>query len=206
MEFKERCFGDSDDDLIRTALASNSRFFDGITFERLEQEHFVRLNLPEPFLPFHEGRPDGRKFVLDAPEFAYRPPVESRLGDAELVSRYPLELVAAKHDDALNSTFGYRPEILQDGHRVWLHRDDAAPREIGRGDRVRVFNDRGNFFCTAEVDGMVRPGVVRIPAVAWAKSSPDGVNVNVLTSQRLTDGGAGATFYSCLVQVEKCGD
>jgi len=37
----------------------------------------------------------------------------------------------------------------------------------------------------------------------WAKLNPGGSNVNVLTSERLTDIGAGATFYSTLVQVEK---
>jgi hypothetical protein len=30
--------------------------------------------------------------------------------------------------------------------------------------------------------------------------------VNALTSDRLTDIGGGPTFYSCLVEVEKCGD
>jgi anaerobic selenocysteine-containing dehydrogenase len=37
----------------------------------------------------------------------------------------------------------------------------------------------------------------------WAKLNPEGVNVNVLTSEKLTEIGAGATFYSCLVEVEK---
>ena len=37
----------------------------------------------------------------------------------------------------------------------------------------------------------------------WGKMNADGVNVNALTSQRLTDIGAGATFYSTLVEVEK---
>lgn len=205
MGFDEPCFRDTDDDLIRTALSSGSAFLEGITLERLEREHFVRLNLPEVFQPFAEGRPDGQKFRLDV-DLEYVPPVESRLGDAALVSRFPLELVSAKHNDALNSTFGYRPEVLEDAQRAWLHREDAELRGISSGDRVRVYNDRGTVFCRAEVDGYVRPGVVRIPSVAWARSSPDGVNVNVLTSQRLTDRGAGATFYSCLVQVEKCGD
>jgi hypothetical protein len=30
--------------------------------------------------------------------------------------------------------------------------------------------------------------------------------VNALTSDRLTDMGGGPTFYSCLVEVAKCGD
>ena len=37
----------------------------------------------------------------------------------------------------------------------------------------------------------------------WAKLHPEGANSNVLTSERLTDIGAGATFYSTLVEVEK---
>jgi anaerobic selenocysteine-containing dehydrogenase len=50
------------------------------------------------------------------------------------------------------------------------------------------------------VDGMVSAGVVRIPAVGW------GQNGNALTPERLTDMGGGPSFYSCLVQVERCGD
>ena len=39
----------------------------------------------------------------------------------------------------------------------------------------------------------------------WAKLSRGGANVNALTSERLTDIGAGATFYSTLVEVAKSG-
>jgi hypothetical protein len=38
----------------------------------------------------------------------------------------------------------------------------------------------------------------------WAKLSGQGCNINVLTSERLNDLGAGATFYSTLVEVERC--
>jgi hypothetical protein len=37
----------------------------------------------------------------------------------------------------------------------------------------------------------------------WNKLSRDGANVNALTSERLTDIGRGATFYSTLVEVRK---
>jgi hypothetical protein len=37
----------------------------------------------------------------------------------------------------------------------------------------------------------------------WAKLHPDGGNINALTSERLTDIGGGATFYSVLVEVAK---
>jgi anaerobic selenocysteine-containing dehydrogenase len=69
-----------------------------------------------------------------------------------------------------------------------------------------MFNGRGSCTLVAEVDGKVRSGVVCAPSVRWNKLSPDGRNVNALTSDRLTDLGGGPTFYSCLVEVEKCGD
>jgi len=52
------------------------------------------------------------------------------------------------------------------------------------------------------VNGSVPPGVVAA-RMDWAKLHPDGSNVNALTSERLTDLGAGATFYSVVVEVTK---
>ena len=48
-----------------------------------------------------------------------------------------------------------------------------------------------------------RRGVVVAPSVWWRKFSPDGRNANSVTSQRIADLGGGATFYDCLVEVEK---
>ena len=51
-----------------------------------------------------------------------------------------------------------------------------------------------------------RAGVVVAQSIWWKKLSPDGRNANEVTSQALTDLGRGATFYDCLVQVEKSAD
>ncbi len=48
-----------------------------------------------------------------------------------------------------------------------------------------------------------REGVVVSPSVWWNKLSPDGANINQLSSQELTDMGRGATFYDCLIEVER---
>ena len=208
MGFTDRCFSDSEDDMIRQALGSGHPFLEGITLERLETEHFVRLNIPEPFVPFAEGAfrtPSGR-VNLAAPNLEYQPPSESRFGEPELVRRYPLEFVSAKNDDSMNSTFGIRPDVDAQTAVAYLHTDDAEPRAIRTGDRIRLFNDRGSYFATANVDGAVRAGVVRVPSVRWNKLAPGGYGINSLTSSRVTDMGNGATFYSCLVQVERCGD
>jgi len=206
--FTDFCFQDSEDDMIRTLLDSGHPFLDGITLERLEREHSIRLNIPNPFLPFAEGgfgTPSGR-CEFGAETLDYTPPEESRLGSKCLRARFPLEVVSSKNDDSMNSTFGNRARTDEQTSVLHIHHGDAQERSIVDGDRVRVYNDRGSVILTASVDGVVPPGVVRAPSVRWAKLSEGSVNVNVLTSERLTDIGGGATFYSCLAQVEKCGD
>jgi anaerobic selenocysteine-containing dehydrogenase len=211
MGFTDACFNDTEDDMIRATLASGHRFLEGITLERLDQEHHIRLNISEPgepFLPFARGEfgtPSG-KCEFGAETLAYVPPVESRLGDAELKRSFPLEMISSKNDDSMNSTFGKRPAVDAQTSIVYLNSKDAAARGVQDGDRVRVFNNRGSVLLRASVDGVVGEGVVRAPAVRWAKLSESGRSINALTSDRLTDIGGGATFYSCLVQVEKCGD
>ena len=66
---------------------------------------------------------------------------------------------------------------------------------------MRVFNSRGEVRLRAHVNGAVQPGVVAARLNA-ARFTPDGNSINVLTSETLTDIGGGATFYSCLVEVE----
>jgi anaerobic selenocysteine-containing dehydrogenase len=144
--------------------------------------------------------------VFDVKKLGYEPPVESRHGDESLRRRYPLELISPKSDDGMNSTFGRRDAVDRVQRTVAIHERDARARGIAAGDRVRVFNGRGSIVLRAEVGDAVSEGVVRSASVRWAKRAEDGRNVNALTSDRLTDVGGGAVFYSCLVQVEKCGD
>jgi anaerobic selenocysteine-containing dehydrogenase len=208
MGFEDECFRDSEDDMIRTLLDSPHPFVRGITLEELERERFVRLRLPEPWQPFANGgfgTQDG-KCHFRASELDYTPPVESRHGDTELRRKYPLELVSAKNDDSMNSTFGHRGAVDLQTSTLHLCVEDAAPRGIETDDQVRVFNDRGSCVLAAVVGDKVRPGVVSAPSVRWGKRAPGKRNVNALTSERLTDAGGGPTFYSCLVQVERIGD
>jgi anaerobic selenocysteine-containing dehydrogenase len=82
-----------------------------------------------------------------------------------------------------------------------MHPRDAAERRIHDGDPVRVHNRRGELHLTARVNGSVQPGVVAA-RLNWAKFHPESQNVNVLTSEKLTDLGNSATFYSVLAEVE----
>jgi anaerobic selenocysteine-containing dehydrogenase len=211
MGFDDPCFADSDDDMIGTLLDSPHPFLRGITLEQLDREHSVRLKVSEngaPFQPFAAGgfgTPDGRCH-FHAETLDYTPPLESRHGDPDLRQKYPLELISAKNDDSMNSTFGNRDAVDRSTAELHLHAEDAGRRGIQAGDQVRVYNARGSCLLAAVVDETVPRGVVSAPSVRWGKHAPDKRNVNALTSERLTDAGGGPTFYSCLVQVERIGD
>jgi anaerobic selenocysteine-containing dehydrogenase len=199
--------------------------------------------VPHPFLPHATGNfetPSGKaefyserlaQSGLDA-VVRFTPPAESR--HVPLHHRYPLDLLARKADNYVNSTFAnlesHRklervrtgkmtaacgPERSEAQSRelafpgtpltvdtLEINSTDAISRGLRNGDTVRVFNDRGEVHLTALVKGSVQPGVVAA-RLNWAKLSEGGKNINVLTSDRLTDMGGSPAFYSVLVEVEK---
>jgi anaerobic selenocysteine-containing dehydrogenase len=206
MGFADRCFDETEDQMMESILRSGSKFLEGITLDRLERERSVRLNLSapgEPFLPFAKGgfRTSSGKFEFGAEALAYTPPVESRQGDPTLHGKFPLELISGKNDDSMNSTFGYRDEVNRQTSLISIHPSDALRRNIVDDMEVRVWNDRGECHLKARVNEDVRPGVVRARSLGWAKTSGNRSGINSLTSDTLTDVGGGPTFYSCLVEV-----
>jgi anaerobic selenocysteine-containing dehydrogenase len=204
--FSDSCFDDSEDDMIRTLLQSDSPYLQGITLDRLNAEGSIRLNVSpagEPFLPFAAGRfrTGSGKFEFGTEQLAYTPPKESRFGDPDLATRYPLELVSAKNDDSMNSTFGHRDEVDAQTSILLMHPRDSAVRGITGDQLVEARNDRGACFFRVRVSNDVPPGVVRAHSTRWNKRSMFGLGINQLTSEQLTDIGGGPTFYSCLVEV-----
>ena len=107
------------------------------------------------------------------PVAEFVPPEESR--HTRTAKRYPLELLARKADNFLNSTFVNLPGLqkMERQHELEMSRSDAESRGIKDGDRVRVFNQRGEIFLSARVDGAVSPGVVGAK-LGWAKLSEGG--------------------------------
>jgi anaerobic selenocysteine-containing dehydrogenase len=223
MEFTEPCFRHSVDEMIDAALQAPNPWLKAIDRHRLEREAHVRLDFSGKsvsnrdaftfFLPFAEGNfptPSGKAELycedlkrqgLD-PVADFRPPMESR--HSERARNYPLELLARKADNFLNSTFTNVPAVqaMEDRGLLDISAADAQARGIADGDRVRIFNPRGAIELTARVNGVVQPGTVSAK-LNWAKLTPGQRNINVLTSEKLSDMGNSATFYSVLVEVER---
>ena len=226
MGFSEPCFRDTPEEMIRQALAigadgrSTNDGMEHITVEELQREGHVPLAFhadPEarPFLPYTTGpraTPSGKieffSVALAAAGLDGLPgfvsPVESRWSEA--AKNYPLELLARKNDNYMNSTFanlpGHRKMEARTNQKLEMHPADAKARGVGEGDVVRVFNDRGAIELTVMLNAHLPAGVVAA-RLDWAKLHAGGANVNALTSERLTDIGGGATFYSVLVEVAK---
>jgi anaerobic selenocysteine-containing dehydrogenase len=228
MGFNDACFSESIDEMIDGALETSNPWMKGIDRERLEREQQVRLNFSarwpvvsghaeateplEPFLPFAHGNfrtPSGRAELYSEsikalgldPVVEFKPPAESRNGGKR--NTFPLELLARKADNFLNSTFCNLPSTqeMEETNLLEMHSSDARTRGIRDGETVRVYNHRGEMFLQARVDGAVQSGVVSA-RLNWAKLSPGFRNINVLTSEKLSDLGNSATFYSVLVEVE----
>ena len=225
MGFQDECFGESINEMIDGALASTNPWLKGITRQRLESERQVRLNfsgpLPAaggqsatsgPFLPFAHGNfrtPSGKAELYSEamkalgldPVAEFKPPTESRHGGQG--KTFPLEFLARKADNFMNSTFCDQASVqaMEKTGLLEMHSSDARARNIADGETVRVYNQRGEIFLQARVDGAVQPGVVAA-RLNWAKLGPGLRNINVLTSEKLSDLGNSATFYSVLVEVE----
>ncbi len=226
MGFTEPCFRDTPDEMIRQALRigadghSTNAGMEHITLEGLERESHIPLAFhrspeDEPFQPYTSApipTPSGKieffSEALAAAGFEGLPgfiaPAESRWSEA--AEKYPLELLGRKNDNYMNSTFanlpGHRKMEARTSQCLEIHPLDAQSRGLADGDRVRVFNDRGSLELTAMLNPSLPAGVVAA-RLDWAKLHPGGANVNALTSERLTDIGGGATFYSSLVEVAK---
>jgi anaerobic selenocysteine-containing dehydrogenase len=121
---------------------------------------------------------------------------------------YPLAMISPPARNFLNSTFVNVKSLrdIEGQPLLEISATDATPRGISSGDIVRVFNQRGDYRCVAQVNSRARTGVVNGLGVWWRKLGLDGTNVNQLTSQKLTDMGHGPTFYDCAVQVVKADD
>jgi anaerobic selenocysteine-containing dehydrogenase len=200
MGFDDPEFALDDETLIRSALLD-------VDVDRLRQQGWVRLNLPEDLRPYAEGgfatadgrahlRADGLASLGQDVLPLHRAPQEDDAATRP-GARYPLVLLAPKtHPRFLNTSYTAVHGHLEGGPYVELHPQDASERGLADGDLVRVWNDRGDVCLPVRLGARVRPGVVAVP---WGWG--DGAIANSLTSDTLTDWGGGVAFFDTRVEV-----
>jgi anaerobic selenocysteine-containing dehydrogenase len=202
MGFAEPCFAQDDQSLCRSAFGQQ------VDFDRLLEQGYASIEMPDA--PFAAGRfptPSGKcEFFSERLARQGLDGLPDHLPNHETAgtsAAYPLAMISPPARNFLNSSFVNLRSLrdIEGEPLLEIHESDAAARGIASGAVVRVFNDRGEYHCKAQVSPRARAGVVNGLGVWWRKLGLAGTNVNQLTSQKLTDMGRGPVFYDCLVEV-----
>jgi anaerobic selenocysteine-containing dehydrogenase len=197
MGFDNPFFQQKADDLIDHLLSIPSPMREGIDEKAFSEGMAVELPLPlDARTRFRT--PSGKIEILNPREShplpCYLPPYG---GD------YPFRLMTAPSFYALNSTFRERTDLLKKEKAMFLQMNpaDAEAKGLKEGQRVIAFNQLGEVSFVLRITPNVPSGVVVAEGVWWLEHCPGSRSVNALTSQRLTDQGAGSTFYDNTVDV-----
>ncbi len=218
MGYTDPVFDDTAEDVIRAAFDVKHPYLDGITYEYLQEHGFAKLRTGSGLFVPSTGTPNFKTesgkaelYSEAAKRDGYDPlpdhyaPAESAEADPELARRFPINLLSPAAHHFLNSSFA-NVQSLQKGEReprIWVNPLDAEARGLQDGDWLRVWNKRGEVRLRAVISDQVKPGVAWSPSLWWNRDSPEGKNVNSLTSDRLTDMGGGSTFHTNLVQIDR---
>ncbi|WP_083613444.1 molybdopterin-dependent oxidoreductase [Paenibacillus sp. P46E] len=219
MGFDTAAFSDSEYDMIRQALDyPRNPYMNGVTLERLAAERFVKLDMsPQAHYLEHLPTPSGRiELYSKAMELAGLPPMPTYMPlkegyDGQRLPQpgtpYPLMFVSPPNHNFLNSTFSNveKHQRMEKRPMLQIHPVDAAARGIADGDELTVYNGRGAIELWAMVTDKMLPGTV-ISQGLWWEGKGRRQRVNVLTPDRLSDMGNGATFFSATVEVKRSGE
>ncbi len=165
-----------------------------LDFGRLRREGRVKLDLPRPFLPYANGRPDGKKLRLTVPEVRHLDP-----GEGE-----PFLFLTPPAHHFLNTSFGGVAALREaEGGEpsVLVHPEDAARLGLSDGDYVRIENARGAIRRRVRLSPRTQPGVVVHEGTWRAIDAPDGLPANVLTPDDPSDLGGGSAFNGTRVRL-----
>jgi anaerobic selenocysteine-containing dehydrogenase len=213
--FDDPCFAESDESILAQLMHDqHDPAFRTITWARLLEQGFARLDVPTPYLPFAAGEfptPSGKAELYSATMLAdgydplptYEPCEVERTRAEQGASDDLLHCISPPAHSFLNSTFVNvgKFAMREKGPQLLMHPDDAAARAIVSGCEVEVENERGVVCLRARVSDEVVRGTVVAPSIWWNKYSPDRRNINWLSPPDETDMGAGAIFFDVPVRV-----
>lgn len=213
----------ADEDWLREFTAATP---DLPEYEVLKREGIHCIPLDQPWVAFREQIEDPASHPFPTPSGKIEiysqkiaemrdsliPPIPKYIeawegiGDSQM-NKYPFQLVSPHPRARVHSQWHNisRLKALTDD-AVWINPADANPRGIADGDKVKIYNDRGQLLTTAQVTEHIMPGVASLDEGTWFEPDVQGLDhggcVNILTRDKASPAGA-FTSNSCLVQIEK---
>ena len=117
----------------------------------------------------------------------------------------PIQVLSSATHHFIGDSFQSVPRLQAMSSRptVELNPQDAIARGIQDGDLVRLYNERGSTYCYAVIIEGLLSGVCSTQKQYRGSATPNGVNVNALSSEMVTDFGGSPSFCSVLAEIEK---
>ncbi len=199
---------ESDKALIRTALKSNHPWLANITFERLWEEGYVRLNEDRDWRPFASGgfktRSGKAQLYSKKMEDQGLDPLPN-CGEIRRATAGELQLITGKTLHFLNSSYAHVERHRKREGRLFieLNSQDAIDRGLADGALALISNNQGSIVAECRVSIRVQQGVTWMPFGGFGDALDNACSVNTLTPEEPTDWGGGSGFYDTFVNVSK---
>lgn len=181
--------------LARSLLDTQHPWMEGISFEQLATQGYLKLNTPSPFLPFRDSGANGSIRFDPPPQVILTQPTEE----------FPLILMTPPAKHFMNTTYGHIERLTRaEGTQPTLLVNPADAERFGLtdGQQTRIRSAHGSVVRQIKVSTAPIEGTVVLEGTWWAEAAPDGKGINHLTSEQLTDLGRGSTFHSNPVTLE----
>ncbi|MFV0257361.1 MAG: molybdopterin-dependent oxidoreductase [Acidimicrobiales bacterium] len=196
-----------DDDL--TVLAAT---YPDVDLDVLRTEGRIRVPYPADGRPYGDGR-----FATATGRVQLRVDGLDSLGVPALPTYVPppapdgdgwFTLLTPKtHTRFLNTSYSHLPKHggQETGPYVELTEDDAASVGLGPDDLAVVANNRAELVLPVRISDRVTTGTAAVVWGWWGEhhGGPDGAVANSLTSDTLTDWGAGVAYNDTLVRISR---
>jgi anaerobic selenocysteine-containing dehydrogenase len=197
MGFTEDIFHRTANEMIEHMLSVKTPWMEQVNLQELLNGNPVELPLPVDYKTTYQT-PSGKIEIRNPQEDEVMPRYTPPHNEEGV-----FWLMTAPAVWTLNSSFNERPELLEKKAAMTLQMnpEDAAHKKLADGQHVVAFNPRGEVTFVLHVTPRVPCGVVVTEGVWWIKDAPGDRTVNALTSQRVTDRAAAATYYDTKIDV-----
>lgn len=146
-------------------------------------------------------------------DFGHQFPVYEDANEAyeanPLKEQYPLYFMQGKTRYRIHAYYTSNQWFQENfGPYVNISPEDAEARGLSTGDKVRVFNGRGEFKCGVHVNPSLQPGVLFMAETTYTRYYDEGFLQNVTNSARIERAyslyfGPQIPYNDTLVQIEK---